>query len=124
MAARLSRAGVDTIEDLLHWFPQRLRVLLDIDHLVDAVVGRWVRVLASVVKVDRRFLPGRRSMVTVTLRAPDGVPFEVVFFNQPYLAKAWSQGEHRLVEGVLDRRRSRWSLKQGRILDVAAAPHR
>ena len=121
-AARLAGSGLHTLHDLLSCFPQRYRELRELPTPDDASVGQLVRLRGRVRGTRANWLPGRRSMVTLELVAADGVPFEAPFFNQPWLRKAWSAGDERTVEGVLDRSGRRFVLRQARVLGADAAP--
>jgi ATP-dependent DNA helicase RecG len=122
LARRLAAAGVHTLRDLLCWFPKRARELEVLSALDPAAVGRWVRVAGRVVGTQLRYLPGRRSVVTVQLAADDGQRFRVALFNRPYLKHAYAAGERRWVEGVLVRRGREYELQQGTILADRVAP--
>ncbi|MEM7200066.1 MAG: ATP-dependent DNA helicase RecG [Planctomycetota bacterium] len=125
LAERLAAANLRTVADLLLWFPRRARDLEDVAAPAPALVGRWVRVLGRVDTVASRWLPGRRNVVTVRFTAEDGTLFEVAFFNQPWLKKAYAVGSPRLVEGLVERRGPRFLLRDAKILPTgatAAAP--
>jgi ATP-dependent DNA helicase RecG len=121
-ARRLAAAGLHTLLDLVTWFPRRYRGLRELDAPDPAAAGELVRIAGAVHGVRSTWLPGRKSMVTVAFAARDGSTFEVRFFNQPWLKKAYPPGQQRLVEGVLELQGRRTVLKQARVLPVRAAP--
>ena len=116
LAARLAAQGLTTIADLLHFFPRRHQDVLELAAPEDAAAERFVRIFGTAEKTTRQWLPGRRSLVVVTFRARTGVPFQVPFFNQPYLAKAFPPGTERWIEGVLQRRGRHFAIRQPRVL--------
>ena len=122
MARSLGASGLRTVRDLLLRFPRRLREVQELEHLQPASLGRWVRLHGLIDGVDLQYLGRRRSIVTVRLALDDGEELRVPFFNQPYLAKAYTPGERRLVEGILEQRGRRWTLTQGKVLSLEAAP--
>ncbi len=122
VAERLARCGLRTIYDLLMWFPRRVRELEDLEQLRPDALGRWVRVAGRVESTSLRYLPRRRSIVTVRLCADDGTPFEVSLFNQPYLKNAFPAGSRRLAQGVLEQRGKKYTLGRGVLLSESAAP--
>jgi ATP-dependent DNA helicase RecG len=118
--ARLRAAGIATPLDLLWFFPRRYRPLQELPAPTEAALGTLVRLRGSVRGARLNWLPGRRSMVTVEFACADGTPFEIAFFNQPWLKKAWTVGSERAVEGMLEQKGRKWLLKQGRVLGVEA----
>ena len=113
----LAAAGLSTIRDLVMSFPRRHAEVTVIASPSEADLHRLVCIRSRVEGTRLTWLPGRRSMVIVKLAAvADGTVFEVRFFNQPYLKRAYEAGSERFVEGVLERRGKVFGLKQGRIL--------
>ena len=82
-AERLAAAGIRTLGDLLLYFPRRHREIAEIAGPDDAHVGCYVRVRGRVERVTRAFLPGRKSLVTVTFASPDGERFAVPLKYDP-----------------------------------------
>ncbi|MCC6671873.1 MAG: ATP-dependent DNA helicase RecG [Planctomycetes bacterium] len=121
VAERLAAAGIRTLGDLLHFFPRRVAAVATLAAPVATAEGLLVRLKGRVQRVTLQWLPGRRSMVMVTFASSDGTPFLVPFFNQPYLRKAYTTGQERVVEGVLQRRGRAWQLKAPRIVPESAA---
>ncbi len=120
-AAALSAAGLHTVLDLLSFFPTRHRDVETTVALRDDLVGRVVRFDCEVLGTSRRFLPGRRSLVTVRVAAADGGLAEVAYFNQPYLKNAFVTGARRVAEGTLRKQGRRYVLSPGRLTDPARA---
>lgn len=100
-AEKLAAVGVRTLGDLLLFFPRRHREIAEIQGPDDAHVGCYVRLRGRVERVTRAFLPGRKSLVTVSFSSPDGERFAVPFFNQPWLRKSFQPGMERQLEGRL-----------------------
>ncbi|MBL8728671.1 MAG: DEAD/DEAH box helicase [Planctomycetes bacterium] len=121
-AARLAAVGLRCVQDLVAWLPRRYRALLELDAPDEAAVGALVRVRGEVSSCRSAWLPGRRSMVTVVFAAVGGGTFEVQFFNQPWLKKAYPPGQPRLVEGTLQLKGRRFLVQGARVLPVAAQP--
>ncbi|MCU0866319.1 MAG: DEAD/DEAH box helicase [Planctomycetes bacterium] len=121
-AARLAAAGLTTVLDLVLFFPRRCEALHELEAPDEACCGELVRLRGAVQSVRSAWLPGRRSMVTVTFAGAVGEPFETSFFNQPWLKKSFPPGQVRSVEGVLVRKGKRFQLQQAKVLPLAAAP--
>jgi ATP-dependent DNA helicase RecG len=117
LAATLRRAGLAKVRDLLLSFPRRLAEVTEIDSPDAESLHRLVRIRGRVKGTRLTWLPGRRSMVTVSLAAvADGASFEVRYFNQPYLKNSFRAGGERWAEGTLELRGKTFGLKQGRVL--------
>ncbi len=113
---RLAASGLVAIADLLAWFPRRYCELVELNAPTPVAVGQMVRLHGTVQSVRRAWLPGRRAMVTIEFAAGDGTPFSAAFFNQPWLAKAYVAGSERVLEGVLEQKGKRFSIRQPRVL--------
>ena len=121
-AERLAAAGIRTVFDLVSFFPRRCRELRELQAPEETAVGQLVRLHGAVHAVRSAWLPGRRSMTTVTFACDDGSLFESAFFNQPWLKKNYPVGQRRSVEGVLQQKGRRWQLQQAKVLPMTAAP--
>ena len=67
LAERLSSSlGVSVISDLVHCFPRRTREILDLEEPSEDALDLWVRMTLRVLGVRLSWLPGRRSLVTVS----------------------------------------------------------
>ncbi|HEX5051386.1 MAG TPA: hypothetical protein VFZ65_06410, partial [Planctomycetota bacterium] len=121
-AERLATAGLRTVLDLVRFFPRRFRSLRELEAPDEAAVGELVRLTGEVKQARLAWLPGRRTMVTVPFTGGDGSSFEVQFFNQPWLKKAYPPGQKRQVEGLLAQKGRRFVLQQARVLPVGSAP--
>jgi ATP-dependent DNA helicase RecG len=119
---RLAAAGLRTVQDLIAWVPRRYRALRELDAPAEAAIGELVRLAGEVTACRSAWLPGRRSLVTVTFRCAAGGSFDVPFFNQPWLKKAYPVGQRRLVEGTLQQQGRRFVVHGARVLPVGAAP--
>ncbi len=115
-AERLAAAGIRTLGDLLLFFPRRHREIAEIEGPDDAHVGLYVRMRGRVERVTRAFLPGRKSLVTVTFASPDGERFAVPFFNQPWLRKSFQPGMERQLEGRLQATKKGFALTEPTIV--------
>ncbi|MBX3462342.1 MAG: DEAD/DEAH box helicase [Planctomycetes bacterium] len=121
-AARLAAAGLRTVLDLLLLLPRRCRALRELDAPTEAAVGELVRLRGTVTACRSAWLPGRRSLVTVSFAASGGGAFDVQFFNQPWLRKTYSPGQERTIEGTLQWRARRFCVHQARVLPAALTP--
>ena len=95
---QLSSAGIETVQDLLEYYPVRYKDRRSIVSAMDAQVDRDSLVSGRLTKVQLRPLSGRRSMVECTLRDQSCI-FHAVFFNMPYLKKSLNVGEDYVLFG-------------------------
>ncbi|MBL9077157.1 MAG: DEAD/DEAH box helicase [Planctomycetes bacterium] len=119
---RLAAAGLRTVQDLIGWVPRRYRALRELDAPDEAAVGELVRLRGEVIACRSAWLPGRRSMVTVTFACAGGPGFDVPFFQQPWLKKAYAPGQQRRVEGTLQQKGRRFVVHGARVLPAGAVP--
>jgi len=102
-AAKLARKGVRTVRDLLEYVPRTHLDLSKTKQIRDLKIGEQATVLGTVKRVDGRYLRGRKHMLTV--KVGDGTGFiEVVYWNQPFRARAYPEGATVAVAGRFERR--------------------
>jgi len=118
VGATLAAAGLHTVRDLLLFFPTRHEGVTSVPAPRDEFVGGVVRFACTVKGATFRYLPRRRSLLSVTVAAADGTACEVAYFNQPYLRKTFVVGQERVAEGTLLRRGRRFVLGPGRLLPL------
>jgi ATP-dependent DNA helicase RecG len=98
--------GISTVGDLLRHYPRR-------DHYIDRSatvpmgelrLAQTATVIGRVHRVVSRLTRRRQTMVTVTLY--DGTGFvELLFFNQPWIARQYAEGVELAVSGEVRSRR-------------------
>ena len=121
LAGRLAEVSVRTVFDLATFFPRRYRELRELAAPDEQSIGALVRVAGRVQASRLNWLPGRRAMVTVTFCCEDSSTFEAAFFNQPWLRKTYPVGQHRKVEGTLQKKGKRFVLAAAKVLPVGAS---
>ena len=104
--AALAEMGIDSVLDLLSWFPRRYVDRSRRVDLAELAVGETAAVYGEVVRTRARRTRQGRSMVEVTVG--DGASaLEVVFFNQPWRERQLSRGVGALFFGALGEYRGR-----------------
>ncbi len=99
-AQRLLKLGIETVNDLITHFPRQYydrRNLLKIGQLTP---GENLSFLGQVLTVAQRRTRRRRSILTVVVGDDSGI-VQVVWFNQPYLAKKLKPGGELILNGEL-----------------------
>ncbi len=105
----LERMGVSTVDDLLHHYPRRYIDRSRVETIRDLRAGQYATVIATVRKVFKRQTRRHQTMVTVTLYDKTGL-LDLTFFNQPWLASLYKEGQELAVSGVVTLYRGRTQL--------------
>ena len=98
-----------TVGDLLHHYPRRYIDRSRVETIRGLKVGQYATVIATVRKVAKRQTRRRQTMVTVTLYDKTGL-LDLTFFNQPWLAYVYKEGQEVAVSGVVTLYRGRTQL--------------
>ena len=88
---QLSAAGIETIGDLLSYYPVKYKDRRHLVRAMDAGTEKDSLTRGRLIKVQMRPLSGGRSITECTLR-DDSCVFYAVFFNMPYLRKTLVTG--------------------------------
>lgn len=108
-ASDLARLGVQVAGDLLTLWPRRYQDRTEVRDIALCRPGEPAVLLAQVVDVKSRLLPGRDLMATVTVT--DGSGFlEVVFFHARYLVRQFEPGQTVLLQGRVQKRGARLTM--------------
>lgn len=83
---QLTAAGIETIGDLLSYYPVKYKDRRHLMRAMDAGTEKDSLVCGKLIKVQLRPLSGGRSITECTLR-DDSCVFYAAFFNMPYLRK-------------------------------------
>ena len=95
---QLSAAGIETIGDLLSYYPVKYKDRRNLVRAMDATTEKDSQTCGRLIKVQLRPLSGGRSMTECTLR-DDSCVFYAMFFNMPYLRKSLVTGENYVIFG-------------------------
>lgn len=94
----LAAAGIETIGDLLSYYPVKYKDRRHLVRAMDAGTEKDSLTCGRLIKVQLRPLSGGRSLAECTLR-DDSCVFYAVFFNMPYLRKSLVTGEEYVMFG-------------------------
>ena len=95
---QLTAAGIETIGDLLSYYPVKYKDRRHLVRAMDAGTEKDSLTCGRLIKVQLRPLSGGRSITECTLR-DDSCVFYAVFFNMPYLRKNLVTGEDYVLFG-------------------------
>ncbi len=96
----LSKLGIETVEDLLRHYPRDYYDRSEFVPVGKIKPGQTATFSATVLVVSSRKIGRRRTILTVAVGDETGV-VNLVFFNQPYLEKYFSQGTRIIASGKL-----------------------
>jgi ATP-dependent DNA helicase RecG len=103
VTAKLRKLGVETVEDLLYYFPRRW---VDFSHPVpigQVQPGGEAIIAGKILSIATERSPRRRIFVTTTLVQDQTGAIAVVWFNQPYLEKVFRVGTVWIFAGKVTR---------------------
>ncbi|MBN1286016.1 MAG: ATP-dependent DNA helicase RecG, partial [Anaerolineae bacterium] len=101
MAEKLARLGVNTIGDLLFFFPRRYDDYTRMKPINRLVPGEVVTLIGTVQKVTVRPLSGGRNLTEATVSDGSG-RITLRWFNQPWLRNKLKRGTQITVWGKVD----------------------
>lgn len=106
-AQKLSALGVETVQDLLYFFPRRYE---DFSHIIPIarIVPGKVTVKARVESVTGKHV--RRLHITEAVLDDGSAKTRAVWFNQPYRAEQLKKGEEFYFSGAYELQRNRYVL--------------
>jgi len=107
--AALSGMGIETVLDLLSFYPRRWVDRTNEARIADLVEGDEALVLVEVRSVTKRLTKTRKAMVTAQVGDGTG-RLTIVFFNQPWREKQLRDGLKVAVFGKVERFRGAWQM--------------
>ncbi len=90
---------IRTVAELLHHYPRRYIDRSQVSAIRDLSTGQQATVIARVKKTAKRQTRRRQSMVTVSLYDGSGY-LDLTFFNQPWAATLYKEGQELAVSGT------------------------
>ncbi len=102
VARDLKKLGVETVNDLLFYFPFRYDDLSKVVTISSAVPGEVATIQGRVTTMRSRRSPRKRMMLTEGVVEDGTGTIKVIWFNQPYLAKPLRPGTVVSLSGRVD----------------------
>ena len=115
----LAEVGVETVFDLLTYYPRRYVDRTAQAPISEAVIGSEITVVADVHSVSSRRLRGGRRLVSVDVADATGL-LSAVFFNQPWRERQLAEGRTVALFGKVENYRGRKQMTNP-VVDVLAA---
>lgn len=113
-AARLAKLGLHRARDILFAFPRSYDDLTSLTRIAELEEGPIYRLTGTVEEIDLRNTSTGRSMLGVLIKQDDQY-LRAVWFNQPFLAKQFQQGQQIVLTGNARLRGFRWEMAHPKI---------
>lgn len=98
-ANRLKKLGIETVRDLIFYYPIRWEDLSEISEIKDLVPESTVTIKAKLQLINNRRSFKTRKIITEALIADESGSVKVVWFNQPFLTKNLKPGDEIYFSG-------------------------
>ena len=123
-AKRLKNLGLETVEDLIFYFPFRYEDFSLIKKIRDLTPNEPVTIRGKIQLIANRRSFRKRKILTEALVGDETGSVKVIWFNQPYLTKTLQVGDWVYLSGQLDETRFQFiSPEYERVRDGALAIH-
>jgi ATP-dependent DNA helicase RecG len=101
-AAMLSRLGLNTLGDMLYYFPRRYDDYSQLKPIRDLFYSQQVTVIGTVTSVDSRQARGGKMSITEAIINDGTAGLRLTWFNQPWLINRLKVGQAISVSGKID----------------------
>jgi ATP-dependent DNA helicase RecG len=101
-AKRLQNIGIETVNDLLWYFPFRYEDFSRIVAIKDLVSGQSANIVGRIELIQNKRSPRRRMNITEALISDGTETLRAIWFNQPFIAKTLKVGDKVSLAGKAD----------------------
>ncbi len=119
-AELFKKLGLDTVQDLLYFYPRDYEDWSSRDRIEEAKEGEWLTIEGMVAAAPTVQQKGRLAIIRAKIEQ-DGSVIQAVWFNQPWLRNQIKAGESYLFHGQIDRRGRFFSLQNPNFVPVVQA---
>jgi ATP-dependent DNA helicase RecG len=98
-ANRLRRLGIETVLDLLYWFPFRYEDYRQIMKIKDLQPDQLATIKVKIEIISNKRSFKKKKIFTEALVSDDSGSLKVVWFNQPFITKSLSVGQEIYLSG-------------------------
>ncbi|MBD3311630.1 MAG: ATP-dependent DNA helicase RecG [Candidatus Magasanikbacteria bacterium] len=99
---RLSRLGIETVEDLLYYFPFRYEDYSKTVNIEDLKDGEQVTVKGKIELIANKRSPRKRKIITEAVVVDETDRIKVVWFGQPFITKNLRAGDTVYLSGKVN----------------------
>ncbi len=96
---RLKHLGIETVQDLLFYFPFRYEDYSQLRQIKDLKDDEQVTIKGKIELIANKRSPRKRTVITEAVVADDTEQIKVVWFGQPFIAKTLKQGDSVYLSG-------------------------
>ena len=101
-AETLSKLGLQTLGDMLYYYPRRYDDYSSLKPIKDLFYGEQVTVIGTIQSVHSRPIRGGKASIIETIISDGTAGLRLSFFNQPWLANRFKAGDAISVSGKVD----------------------
>ena len=101
-AESLARLGLHTLGDMLYYYPRRYDDYSQLKPIKDLFYGEQVTVIGTIQSVHSRSIRGGKASIIETIISDGTGALRLSYFNQPWLANRFKQGDAISVSGKID----------------------
>lgn len=101
VASRLKKLDIETVSDLIFYYPWRWEDLSNVSLIKDLEPDSLATIKATVISLDTRNLYHRKKTLTESLVADDTEELKVIWFNQGFISKTLQEGDVVYLSGKM-----------------------
>jgi ATP-dependent DNA helicase RecG len=101
-AETLSKLGLQTLGDMLYYYPRRYDDYSQLKPIKDLFYGEQVTVIGTIQSVHSRPIRGGKASIIETIISDGTAGLRLSFFNQPWLGNRFKPGDAISVSGKVD----------------------
>src|SRR5512142_2971937 len=101
-AETLSKLGLQTLGDMLYYYPRRYDDYSQLKPIKDLFYGEQVTVIGTIQSVHTRPIRGGKAAIVEVIISAGTAGLRLSFVNQPWLAKRFKPGDAVSVAGMVD----------------------
>jgi len=101
-AETLAKLGLYTLGDMLYYFPRRYDDYSQLKPIKDLFYGEQITVIGTIQSVHSRPIRGGKASIIEVIISDGTGGLRLSFFNQPWLANRFKQGDAISVSGKID----------------------
>jgi ATP-dependent DNA helicase RecG len=101
-AETLSKLGMQTLGDMLYYYPRRYDDYSQLKPIKDLFYGEQVTVIGTIQSVHTRPIRGGKASIIEVILSDGTAGLRLSFFNQPWLSNRFKQGDAISVSGKVD----------------------
>ncbi len=102
IARRLRNLGIESVAELLGYYPMRYEDLSHVDTINALAPGQRATIKVKVNLIENRRSPYRRKMLTEALVSDASGSLKIIWFNQPFLTKVLNVGDAVYLSGKVE----------------------